>query len=75
MRILTMGMDSEQAAFTYRTMPPQTRGKGGYGHSHKVQEAYCVIEGPEEVELVIYGAPKVPDPREDSVIHQDFWTE
>ncbi|MDQ3676238.1 MAG: cupin domain-containing protein [Actinomycetota bacterium] len=42
MHMLTMGMDSEQVAFTYRRMPPQ----GGYGHSHKTQEeVYFVISG------------------------------
>ncbi len=46
MHMLTMGMDSEQVAFTYRRMPPQTGGKGGYGHSHKTQEeVFLVISG------------------------------
>ena len=46
MRMLTMGMNSEQVAFTYRHMPPESGGKGGYGHSHKTQEeVYFVISG------------------------------
>jgi mannose-6-phosphate isomerase-like protein (cupin superfamily) len=46
MRMLTMAMDSEQVALTYRHMPPQTGGKGGYGHSHRTQEeVFFVIRG------------------------------
>jgi len=46
MYMLTDAIDAEQVAFTYRRMPPQTGGKGGYGHSHKTQEeVYFVISG------------------------------
>jgi len=46
MRMLTGPLASEQVAFSYRVMPPQTGGKGGYGHSHKTQEeVYFVVAG------------------------------
>jgi mannose-6-phosphate isomerase-like protein (cupin superfamily) len=46
MRMFTEPMGCEQVAFTYRVMPPQTGGKGSYGHSHKTQEEiYFVISG------------------------------
>jgi mannose-6-phosphate isomerase-like protein (cupin superfamily) len=36
----------EQVGFTWRRMPPQTGGKGSYGHRHKTQEeVYFVSEG------------------------------
>jgi mannose-6-phosphate isomerase-like protein (cupin superfamily) len=107
MRMLTMGLDSEHVALTYRVMPPQTGGKGSYGHSHKTQEeVYFVIsgtlqfklgdevidvgpltavritpetvrsvwnEGPDDVQLVIVGGPKLDDPRADADMHDGFW--
>jgi mannose-6-phosphate isomerase-like protein (cupin superfamily) len=46
MRMLTYDIGAEQAALTYRRMPPQTGGKGSYGHSHREQEEiYFVISG------------------------------
>jgi mannose-6-phosphate isomerase-like protein (cupin superfamily) len=46
MRMLTGAIGAEQVAFTYRRMPPQTGGKGSYGHSHRTQEeVYFVISG------------------------------
>ena len=37
---------AEQIAFTWRRMPPQTGGKGAYGHRHHEQEEiYFVLEG------------------------------
>jgi mannose-6-phosphate isomerase-like protein (cupin superfamily) len=46
MRFLTEGLGSEQVAFTYRRMTPETGGKGGYGHRHNTQEeVYFVISG------------------------------
>ena len=36
----------EQVSFTWRRMPPQTGGKGSYGHRHKQQEeVYFVASG------------------------------
>ena len=46
MRLLTYEIDAEQAALTWRRMPPQTGGKGSYGHRHKTQEEiYLVVSG------------------------------
>jgi len=46
MRFLTGALDAEQAALTYRRMPPGTGGRGSYGHSHKTQEElYLVLDG------------------------------
>jgi mannose-6-phosphate isomerase-like protein (cupin superfamily) len=46
MRMFTPAIDCEQVAFTYRRMPPQTGGKGSYGHSHRTQEEiYFVVSG------------------------------
>jgi mannose-6-phosphate isomerase-like protein (cupin superfamily) len=39
-------LGNEQVSFTWRRMPPQTGGKGSYGHRHKVQEEiYFVVSG------------------------------
>ena len=48
MRMFTGPLQTEQMAFTYRRMPPQTGGMKGlrFGHSHKTQEEiYFVISG------------------------------
>lgn len=46
MRMFTEAIGAQQVAFTYRRMPPQTGGKGSYGHSHRTQEeVYFVISG------------------------------
>jgi mannose-6-phosphate isomerase-like protein (cupin superfamily) len=46
MRFLTEHLGSTQVAFTHRIMPPQSGGKGSYGHRHKTQEEiYFVISG------------------------------
>jgi mannose-6-phosphate isomerase-like protein (cupin superfamily) len=46
MRFMTGDLATEQVAVTYRRMPPQTGGKGGYGHRHRTQEeVYFVISG------------------------------
>ena len=46
MHMFTQAVGAEQVAFTYRRMPPQTGGKGSYGHSHKTQEEiYFVNSG------------------------------
>src|SRR4051812_38495134 len=46
MRFLTEHLGNTQVAFTHRVMPPQTGGKGAYGHRHKTQEEiYFVISG------------------------------
>ncbi len=42
----TAGLDCEQVALTVRRMPPDTGGRGSYGHSHRTQEEVClVLEG------------------------------
>ncbi len=46
MRFLTGALDAEQAALTWRRMPPDTGGRGSYGHRHRTQEElYLVVEG------------------------------
>jgi len=46
MRSYTGALDCGEVAFTWRLMPPETRGKGSYGHRHKAQEeVYFVIQG------------------------------
>jgi quercetin dioxygenase-like cupin family protein len=46
MRMLTNSLGAEQAALTWRRMPPDTGGRGSYGHRHKTQEElYLVLEG------------------------------
>ena len=46
MRLATYEIDAEQAALTWRRLPPRTGGKGSYGHRHKVQEEiYLVVSG------------------------------
>jgi mannose-6-phosphate isomerase-like protein (cupin superfamily) len=46
MRYLTGELGNKQVAVTHRRMPPQSGGKGGYGHRHRTQEeVYFVISG------------------------------
>ena len=46
MRSFTDALGAEQLAFTWRSMPPGTGGKGSYGHRHRTQEeVYFVIRG------------------------------
>ena len=46
MRFLTDPLEAEQVAITYRRMPRNTGGKGGYGHRHRTQEEiYFVASG------------------------------
>jgi mannose-6-phosphate isomerase-like protein (cupin superfamily) len=46
MKMLAGPLGTEQVAFTYRTMPQHSGGKGGYGHRHKTQEeVYFVVAG------------------------------
>jgi mannose-6-phosphate isomerase-like protein (cupin superfamily) len=46
MRFFTEPLGSDQVAFTFRTMPAGTGGKGSYGHRHKTQEEiYFVVSG------------------------------
>jgi mannose-6-phosphate isomerase-like protein (cupin superfamily) len=46
MRMITYDVDTEQVALTFRRMPPNTGGKGSYGHYHKTQEElYLVLAG------------------------------
>lgn len=46
MRMTTGAVGAEQVALTFRRMPPQTGGKGSYGHAHKTQEElYLVLSG------------------------------
>lgn len=46
MRFLTGTLEAEQAALTWRRMPPDTGGRGSYGHRHRTQEElYLVVEG------------------------------
>jgi uncharacterized cupin superfamily protein len=43
MRFFAQHLGTEQIAFTFRRMPPQTGGKGSYGHSHNTQEEICFL--------------------------------
>ena len=46
MRFLTDDLGNTQVALTHRVMPPQSGGKGSYGHRHKTQEEiYFVLSG------------------------------
>jgi mannose-6-phosphate isomerase-like protein (cupin superfamily) len=46
MKMLAGPLGAEQIAFTHRTMPQHSGGKGGYGHRHKTQEeVYFVVSG------------------------------
>lgn len=46
MRFLTPELGCEQVAFTWRRMPPDTGGRGSYGHAHRTQEeVYFVVAG------------------------------
>jgi mannose-6-phosphate isomerase-like protein (cupin superfamily) len=46
MKMLADLLDTEQIAFTHRTMPQHSGGKGSYGHRHKTQEEiYFVVSG------------------------------
>lgn len=46
MHMLADSLQAQQAALTWRRMPPDTGGRGSYGHSHKTQEElYLVLEG------------------------------
>lgn len=46
MRHYTEALGSEQVSFSWRSMPPDTGGRGAYGHSHPGQEeVYFVISG------------------------------
>jgi uncharacterized cupin superfamily protein len=43
MHFLRDVLETEQVSVTYRRMPPETGGKGGYGHRHVTQEEVCVV--------------------------------
>lgn len=46
MRFFTDALGCEQVALTWRRMPPDTGGRGSYGHRHKTQEEiYFVVSG------------------------------
>jgi mannose-6-phosphate isomerase-like protein (cupin superfamily) len=46
MRSYTNALGCGEVAFTWRLMPPDTGGKGSYGHRHKDQEEiYFVVRG------------------------------
>ncbi len=46
MRFIAHELGTDQVAFTWRRMPPDTGGRGSYGHSHKTQEeVYFVVSG------------------------------
>jgi mannose-6-phosphate isomerase-like protein (cupin superfamily) len=46
MRFFAEPAEAEQVAFTWRSMPAGTGGKGSYGHRHKDQEElYFVLSG------------------------------
>ena len=78
MRMFGEPLGTEQVAFTYRRMPPDTGGRGSYGHSHREQEeVYFVVSGKltfklgdDVVEADAGTAIKVPGPVVRSV-HND----
>jgi mannose-6-phosphate isomerase-like protein (cupin superfamily) len=46
MRWYAGALDSGQIAFSWRSMPPHTGGRGSYGHRHPgVEEVYLVLAG------------------------------
>lgn len=46
MRMLERELGSRQVAFSWRRMPPDTGGRGSYGHRHRTQEEiYFVVSG------------------------------
>lgn len=46
MRMLAGPLEADQAALSYRRMPPDTGGRGSYGHRHRTQEElYLVLDG------------------------------
>ena len=52
MRFLSEHLDARQVALTHRLMPPQSGGKGGYGHRHRTQEEiYFVASGTVQFKL------------------------
>ena len=52
MRFMADALETEQLAFTHRLMPPQSGGKGSYGHRHRTQEEiYYVVSGELEFKL------------------------
>jgi uncharacterized cupin superfamily protein len=52
MRMLTFPLATQQVAVTWRHMPPDTGGRGSYGHSHKTQEEVIyLISGTLQVKL------------------------
>jgi mannose-6-phosphate isomerase-like protein (cupin superfamily) len=52
MRLYTEALGDEQVAFTWRSMPEKTGGKGSYGHRHKTQEEiYFVVSGRPQFKL------------------------
>lgn len=68
MRFFTGPLGTDQVAFTFRTMPVGTGGKGSYGHRHKSQEEiYFVVSGrlkfklgDEVIEVGPHTAVKIP---------------
>jgi mannose-6-phosphate isomerase-like protein (cupin superfamily) len=78
MRMFGEPLETEQVAITYRRMPPDTGGRGSYGHSHREQEeVYFVVSGKltfklgdDVVEADAGTAIKVPGPVVRSV-HND----
>lgn len=52
MRSFTEALGAEDVAFTHRTMPQGSGGKGSYGHRHKTQEEiYYLVSGRLEMKL------------------------
>ena len=52
MRMITYDVGAEQVALTYRRLPAQTGGKGGYGHRHRtLEELYLVLSGTVQFKL------------------------
>jgi len=52
MRSFTDAVDADEVAFSWRLMPPDTGGKGSYGHRHKDQEElYFVVRGTVQFKL------------------------
>ena len=46
MRMFNEALKGDEIAFSWRSMPEKTGGKGSYGHRHKTQEeVYFVISG------------------------------
>lgn len=78
MHLATYEVGAEQAALTWRRMPPKTGGKGSYGHRHKTQEEiYLVVSGTLQFKLEdeVIGVPAGTVVRVAPHVARSVWNE